>query len=325
MGQQCACSNFTRKIFDELTLTHKETLACYKNGQFKEFKTNEKGFESALNWAGDDSKWAIEGAYCYGRPFTFFLIRRGCQVYEINPLLTKNWRRVISMTNSKNDFGDAKVISMYANDSNAQVVSLQTVELKEKLTARKLAIKQRKQITCSIKMLYCQRGKTLPYADLTTDKAAKYFANHEDIILKGFGECLTTLNKNIKELESDIKKNLPEKARNLMNLKGIKEITAATIYTETKGKLYSKEALANYSGVAPVENSSGKTSTHRNNKGGNRILNSIFFRLSVQQSRFDEKGKAYFEKKSAEGMSKRHARKCLARQLVNIVFKLLKD
>ncbi len=42
---------------------HKETLACYKNGNFKEFKTNQKGYESALKWAGSDAKWTIEGAY----------------------------------------------------------------------------------------------------------------------------------------------------------------------------------------------------------------------------------------------------------------------
>ena len=38
-----------------------------------------------------------------------------------------------------------------------------------------------------------------------------------------------------------------------------------------------------------------------------------------------EKGKAYYEKKLKEGKTKRHARKCLARQLVKIVFKLLND
>jgi len=136
---------------------------------------------------------------------------------------------------------------------------------------------------------------------------------------------LTSLNTTIKELEKDIKKNLPEKAKKLMQLKGIKYLTAATIYAETKGKLYSREALASYAAVAPVENSSGKQVKHRNNKAGNRILNSTFYRLSMHQSRFDEKGKAYFEKKCREGMSKRHARKCLSRRLINIVFNLLKS
>ncbi|MDD3013737.1 MAG: hypothetical protein PHC34_08560 [Candidatus Gastranaerophilales bacterium] len=54
-------------------------------------------------------------------------------------------------------------------------------------------------------------------------------------------------------------------------------------------------------------------------------MNCVFFRLSLHQSRFDEEGKKYYEKKLAEGKSKRHARKCLARRLVNIVFKLMNN
>jgi len=98
--------------------THKETLACYKNGKFKEFKTNQKGFESAIQWAGSDSKWAIEGAYCFGRSFTAHLIKNGCEVFEVNPLLTSSWRKTISISNPKNDFVDAKVLSLFANNAN---------------------------------------------------------------------------------------------------------------------------------------------------------------------------------------------------------------
>lgn len=74
--------------------THKETIACYKDGNSKEVKTNEKGFTEALKWSGENSKWAIEGVYCFGRPFVKYLINNEALVYEVNPLLTKNWRRL---------------------------------------------------------------------------------------------------------------------------------------------------------------------------------------------------------------------------------------
>jgi transposase len=105
----------------------------------------------------------------------------------------------------------------------------------------------------------------------------------------------------------------------------VSTIRAATIYTELKGKISTKAAMASYAGVAPVENSSGKKLQHRNNKAGNRILNSIFYQISLNQSINDEIGRAYFEKKLKEGKSKRHTRKCLSRQLVNIIWKILKD
>ena len=303
--------------------THKDTLACYNQGDFKEFKTTQKGFKEALRWAGK-AKWAVEGAYCFGRPFSAFLIKNGIDVYEVNPLLTKTWRGSLAISNPKNDYGDAKVISLFAENSNLQKVSLETIHLKEKITARDSMVKQKTEITNSLKMLFLNRGEEPSFKDFTTQKAIKWFENNGDIIIKAKARILKEILLGIIELEEEIKRTLPEKAEKLKQLKGVSDITAAIIYTETKGKLYSAAKLASYAGISPVEKSSGRTSRHRNNKSGNRILNSVFYRLSLAQSRYDEKGKAYFERKMSEGKSKRHARKCLSRQLCNLVFKILK-
>jgi transposase len=309
--------------------THKETLACYKDGKFKEFKTNKEGFESAVKWAGPESLWAVEGAYCFGRPFVAHLIKNGCEVYEVNPLLTKSWRKMLSISNPKNDYGDAKVISLNASKARLQKISLEAIELKEKITARNHFIKDRTSLINAIKMNYSSRGIKLPFNDLTTLKAGKWLSEQEDFTIKHYGKLLKELNESINDFDKEIAKSLPEKARRLMRknggLKGIAEISAAIIYAETKGKLISPEALASYAGVAPVENSSGKKKKHKNNKTGNRKLNSVFYRLSLHQSIHDPEGKKYYEKKLAEGKTKRHARKCLARRLVDIIFKMLND
>lgn len=302
--------------------THKDSLACYVDGKFKQFPTTLKGFKEAIKWS-KSNKWAVEGSYCFGRPFVAYLIKNKHEVYEINPLLTKSWRQSISLNGKKNDFGDAKVISMFAHTRSLVPVSLEAVHLKEKLTTRNLLVKQRTQIINSIKNLFSSRGKELPFKNLSTQKASKWLLNQDDTIIKGFAQILFDQNQTIKDLEKEIEKGLPEKAKALTSLKGIKELSAAVIYTETKGRLISKPALANYCGVAPVEYGSGKKTRHKNNKAGNRRLNSIFFRLSSSQSRFSIKGKEYFEKKLKEGKTPRHARKCVARNLVNIVFDIL--
>ena len=54
-----------------------------------------------------------------------------------------------------------------------------------------------------------------------------------------------------------------------------------------------------------------------------RTLNSLLYSISIFQSRFDEEGSKYFQKKLAEGKSKRLARKCLARQVSNQIWKIL--
>lgn len=304
--------------------THKDTIACYCDGKFKEFKTNSIGFNQAIKWAGK-AHWAVEGAYCFGRAFTAHLIKNGCEVYEINPLLTKNWRGALKVASPKNDYGDAKVISIFANTSNLEKISLETVKLKEKLSARKSLVKQKTKTTNFIKMLFFTRGEQLPFNKLDTKRAVNFLINNDDIIIRTNGKILKEVIDGIKIIEQEIVKELPEKAQKLMQLKGISFITASTIYTETKGKITTSAKLASYCGVAPIDCSSGKTTRKRNNKGGNRALNSVFYSLSIAQKRYDPVATAYYEKKISEGKTPRHARKCLARQLVNIVFKLLKE
>lgn len=302
--------------------THKDTLACYCNGNFKEFKTNPLGFKEAVKWAKSNI-WAIEGAYCFGQAFAIYLTQNGNKVYDINPLLTKSWRTALKVSSPKNDYGDAKVISIFDNIDNMEQVSSQTIKLKELLTTRKLLVKQKTQITNFIKMLYYTRGQELPYKILDTQKAIKFLKDCEDISIRLNADILETIIKNINTLEIEIQNMTPEKAKKLTQIKGISIITACTIYTETKGRLLTKEKFANYCGVAPVDCSSGKTERKRNNRGGNRILNSVFYSLSIAQKRYNPESKAYYEKKIQEGKTPRHARKCLARQLCNVVFKLL--
>lgn len=316
--------------------THSDTLACYCDGKFKEFKTNEKGFKEALNWAKDidkDCVFAIEGAYCFGLPFSSFLTKEGCRVYDINPLLTKNWRSALKVANPKNDYGDAKVISLFANMNNMNEVSLKAIKLKEKLTARKSLIKQRVQITNQVKMLFKTRGDKLPFDMIETNKGVKWLLNYgesnNDVIIKTNAIILRTLMDSIKEIEEDLKKaldnELPPQVKKLTELKGLSTILAITIYTETKGKLYTKSKFASFCGVAPIEYSSGKSQKRKNNKGGNRMLNSVFYTLSIHQKRYNPVAKEYYERKLKEGKTPRHARKCLARQLCNIVFNILSE
>ena len=304
--------------------THKETLACWCNGKFKEFPTTLKGFVEALKFF-PHCIWAIEGAYCFGQAFSNFLIQNGCEVYEVNPKLTKAWRGALAVTEPKNDYGDAKVISLYAKPEKLQTVVLDFLKLKELASERRFAVKERTRIINNIKMIAYTRGKTLPFNDLTTQKAIKWLINNDDIIYRNQGKILQLTIDNIKEYEKELEKNMPEKAKKLMIIKGISAVRAVEIFVEVKGKVMSESQLANYAGIAPVPDSSGKKNRHKNNRMGNRRLNSIFYALSIMQIRYDDEAKKYYQKKISQGCTPRRARKAVARQLVRIIFNLLKD
>ena len=305
--------------------THKETLACWCNGRFKEFPTTLKGFMDALKFF-PNCIWAIEGAYCFGQAFSAYLIKNGCEVYEVNPKLTKAWRAALTVSEPKNDYGDAKVISMYSKPENLQTVTLEFLKLKEIITARRFAVKERVRITNNIKMLVYTRGTELPFNDLTTKKAEKWLVNNEDIVLRNQGKMLQAVNETIKDYEKEIEKQMPEKAEKLTVLKGVSAVRAVEIFVEIKGKVMSESQLANYAGIAPVPDSSGKKKKrHKNNKNGNRRLNSIIYSLAIMQIRYNEEAKKYYQKKISQGCTPRRARKAVQRQLCRIIYNLLKD
>lgn len=305
---------------------HKDTIACYINGNFKEFKTDFKGFTKALEWVKNiepNSAWAIEGAYSYGLTLSKFLLSSGCEVYEFNALVTAKARKALSISGEKNDWGDAKVISIFAKQVKMQEVSLKTIELKRLISNRRLIVKQRTEIILSIKSYCLKEGIILPFKSLTTKKAVNWLLNQEDFNLNQMAKNLKIQSETIKEFEEKIQQNTPEKAKKLKELTGIDTLTASIFYTETKGKKMNKAEFASYCGVAPVECSSGLSTKFRNNKRGNRTLNSLLYSISILQSRFDDEGSKYFQKKMTEGKSKKLARKHLARQVSNLIWKIL--
>ena len=305
---------------------HKDSIACFVNNKFKEFRTDFKGFKKALEWVEKQNlqyAWALEGAYSYGLSFSKFLHQSGCEVYEVNALATAKARKALSLSGTKNDMGDAQVISIFAKHFELQQVSLKTIELKKKLTTRKLLVNQRTELINNLKSYCLKSGIILPFKTLTTKKALNWLKNQEDTILKILSTNLEVQYYSIKQLDDEIKKDTPQKIEKLKTITGIDTLTASIIYTETKGKKMSKSQFANYCGVAPIECSSGLSTNFRNNKRGNRILNSMLYSISLCQSRFDKIGSEYYQKKMNEGKSKRHARKCLARQICNLIWKIL--
>nr|MDA3839638.1 hypothetical protein [Patescibacteria group bacterium] len=72
---------------------------------------------------------------------------------------------------------------------------------------------------------------------------------------------------------------------------------------------------------------SGKTKRNISSVRGHSDLRRAIKTIALAQigRRGNEKGKAYFEKKTKEGKSKKQALKCLMRQNIKIVFSMMKE
>ncbi len=77
-----------------------------------------------------------------------------------------------------------------------------------------------------------------------------------------------------------------------------------------------------YAGVAPLETSSAGVVRHRLNRGGNRRLNAILYRIALAQARGSDDARAYLARRRAEGKSWREALRALKRHLIRAIWRL---
>jgi transposase len=102
-------------------------------------------------------------------------------------------------------------------------------------------------------------------------------------------------------------------------------LTAAKLVAETANveRSRSEACFAMHAGVAPIPASSGKTNRHRLARGGNRQLNASLHRIAVTQTRLHGPGRAYYERRRANGDSNTEALRALERHLARVVYRLL--
>jgi transposase len=86
-----------------------------------------------------------------------------------------------------------------------------------------------------------------------------------------------------------------------------------------------RDRFAAYNGTAPVEVSSGHRKVHRLSRRGNRRLNHAVYLAAVTQvSHRHSDGRAYYDKKVAEGKTAKEALRALKRQVSDAIYKHLK-
>ena len=86
------------------------------------------------------------------------------------------------------------------------------------------------------------------------------------------------------------------------------------------GRLRSEAAWAHLCAAAPIPASSGKTVRHRLNPGGDRQANHALWRIVFTRMGSDPATRAYVERRSKEGLSKKEIIRCLKRYVAREVY-----
>jgi transposase len=88
-------------------------------------------------------------------------------------------------------------------------------------------------------------------------------------------------------------------------------------------RLRSEPAFAALCGVSPIPASSGRTHRHRLNRGGDRQANAAIYRVVLCRMRWDPRTRAYVQRRTEEGLSKKDIIRCLKRLIARELYYLL--
>jgi transposase len=146
------------------------------------------------------------------------------------------------------------------------------------------------------------------------------------ISLKSLGRRYVELHDEIADLDVMIAAIVDELAPNLVARNSIGHAGAAQLLLtagDNPERLHSEAGFAALCGVSPVPASSGKTTRHRLNRGGDRAANSALHIIAIGRLRTDPRTKAYMAKRVAEGHSKLEVIRCLKRYIAREVFTLI--
>ena len=112
----------------------------------------------------------------------------------------------------------------------------------------------------------------------------------------------------------------------MTDIVGVGPVVAAMVigYTGDVRRFATRHRYAAYTGTAPIEMSSGGRVIHRLSRRGNRQLNHAMHIAALSQIRYpDTDGRAYFDRKIAEGKTKKEAFRALKRRISDAVYRQL--
>jgi transposase len=148
------------------------------------------------------------------------------------------------------------------------------------------------------------------------------------IALRELGRRVQFLHAQLGRLDELIIPLVTARAPGLLSLHGVGPDTAALLLIaagDHPERLRSESARAHLCAVAPIPASSGKTSRHRLNRGGNREANHALWRIVITRMNSHPATRAYAGRRSTEGLSKKEIIRCLKRYVAREVYRHLRD
>ena len=131
----------------------------------------------------------------------------------------------------------------------------------------------------------------------------------------------------IKKLAEELDSLVAVAAPNTLGRLGLGTHNTATLLVaagENIDRFRSESSFAHLCGVAPLPASSGRTTRHRLNHGGNRQANRALHMIVIVRLRYCSRTRAYSDRRIQDGKTKPEVIRCLKRYVVRELFRTLR-
>jgi transposase len=309
----------------------------------REFPATAAGYAELLDWLGGFGAVAVvgvEGTGSYGAGLARHLAAAGVRVVEVDRADRQDRRR-----QGKSDPLDAVSAARAALSGRASGAPKGrdgAVEaIRALMVAKRSARHERTQAVNQARALIVTGPEELRvrFAGHSTAVLAGAIAALRPrpgdvpgyatrIALRELGRRVQFLDAQIARLDELITPLVTARAPGLLRLHGVGPDTAALLLVaagDHPERLRSEAAWAHLCAVAPVPASSGRTSRHRLNRGGNREANHALWRIVITRMSSHPATRAYVGRRSKEGLSKKEIIRCLKRYVAREVYRYLRD
>jgi len=290
-----------------------------------------------LDWARrfPERTFAVEGASGLGYLLAQQLVSAGERVLDVQPKLAARVRLLATGDTNKNDPNDARSVGIAALRSPA----VREVRPEDHAQVMKLWAKRHRNLGSARTQLVCRLHAVL--CELVPGGVSgQLYASHAARVLEGLEpegavataryelaidlvEDLRLIDAQMNDTKKRIAAAVAASKTTLTEIFGVGPIVAAIVIGDVVdvSRFANRDHFASYNGTAPIEVSSGPRKIYRLSRRGNRRINHAIHMAAVTQIRHRRsEGRAYYERKVAEGKTGKEALRALKRRISDAIF-----
>ena len=282
--------------------------------------------------------WAIESANGHGYLLAQQLIAAGEHVVDVPATLAARVRVLDSTRSQKNDPNDARSVAIVALRQSG----LRVVTVEDHVAVLRMGAKRHKQLaglkTQAASPLHAVLATLIPGGlgkEMVPKQASQLLQRVRPATMveeerKRIAHQLLVevrrLEKELKASKTRLKVAVEAADTTVTGIYGVGPVVAALLigYTGDVSRFPTRHHYATYNGTAPIDASSGSRKRHRLNPRGNRMLNHALHLIAITQLRYpDTAGRVFYERKLAEGKTRKEAIRALKRRLSDVIYRHL--